>query len=389
MQDLGENVSKMEPLLIPRESEAYHCLLDIEFELMAKSTALKSAIPADIVEALAILVRTMNCYYSNLIEGHNTHPVDIEKAMAKDFSHDKTKRDLQLEACAHIEVQRWLEKGELNDPVTSAEGLKQIHEHFCKLLPNDLLIVEGESVVPGQFRTKFVQVGKHVAVSPGAILRFLDRYSSVYQSLSKTESLLSVPAAHHRLLWVHPFMDGNGRVARLVSHVQLFKLLDTGGIWSFARGLARTEREYKSHLMACDAARYNDLDGRGNLSLKALVEFTDYFLRVCIDQVDFMSNLIEPGNLRNRILFWAQQQVSSGLLPQHSIGVMEAILYRGSLSRSEVPVILGLTDRQARRITSVLLEKGILTSKSDKSPFKLAFPAALASQWMPGLFPSA
>ena len=41
-------------------------------------------------------------------------------------------------------------------------------------------------------------------------------------------------------LWIHPFLDGNGRVARLMSYAMLLDALDTGGIWSIARGLARS-----------------------------------------------------------------------------------------------------------------------------------------------------
>jgi len=186
----------------------------------------------------------------------------------------------------------------------------------------------------------------------------------------------------------HPFMDGNGRVARLVSHAQLLHLLDTGGTWSVARGLARQEQEYKAHLMACDNQRRNDLDGRGNLSQEALIAFTKFFLLVCIDQVEFMGKLIEPNNLRNRVLRWTGRQSEAGLLPQNSVVLIQAVLFKGELTRQEAPFLLGVTDRQTRRVTSALVEKGLLTSQTDKTPFKLAFPASLASQWMPGLFPA-
>ncbi len=388
IKDDGENISSMEPLLVTSESDSYGDLIDIAMDLIAKSTALRASLPASIVDSLSALVRTMNCYYSNLIEGHRTHPIDIERAMMQDYSRDKEKRDLQLEARAHVEVQQWLDDGALEGRITSPESIKEIHKQFCSRLPAELLILDGEPVVPGQFRTRFVQVGKHVAISPGAVERFLDRYSAVYERPSKSEAIVSIPAAHHRLLWIHPFMDGNGRVARLVSHAQILSLLETGGIWSVARGLARSEQEYKSHLMACDATRYNDWDGRGNLSLRALIAFTRYFLLVCVDQVEFMGKLIEPNKLRERVLNWTGQQIEEGLLPHSSIALVQAVLYKGELARSEAPALLGVTDRQARRVTSALVERGVLTSQSDKSPFKLAFPATLASEWMPGLFPS-
>ena len=68
-------------------------------------------------------------------------------------------------------------------------------------------------------------------------------------------AVLSTAAAHHRLLWIHPFLDGNGRVARLISYAVLREALDTGGISSVARGLARSEAAYKAHLIACDLPR--------------------------------------------------------------------------------------------------------------------------------------
>ncbi len=92
----------------------------------------------------------------------------------------------------------------------------------------------------------------------------MGRFEDVYANLTRTESILGVAAAHHRLLWIHPFLDGNGRVARLMSHATMLDTLETGAIWSVARGLARNVNEYKRHLAACDAERHNDFDGRGH-----------------------------------------------------------------------------------------------------------------------------
>jgi len=69
-----------------------------------------------------------------------------------------------------------------------------------------------------RLRQRDVKVGQHVAVSPGSLPRFLARFAEVYGGLGRLDSLVSVAAAHHRLLWMHPFLDGNGRVARLMSH---------------------------------------------------------------------------------------------------------------------------------------------------------------------------
>jgi len=182
-------------------------------------------------------------------------------------------------------------------------------------------------------------------------------------------------------------MDGNGRVARLMSHAMLLDALDTGGIWSVARGLARTQEAYKPYLAECDTPRRNDLDGRGSLSEEALADFTKYFLETCIDQVKFMEGLIQPDKLRIRIQLWAEAEIRTGSLPLHSDRVLESVLYRGKLPRGDVATLLNSTDRHARRITSALIGTGALDSRSSRAPLYVAFPTKLASRWLPGLFP--
>jgi Fic family protein len=209
----------------------------------------------------------------------------------------------------------------------------------------------------------------------------------VYSKLGKTDTILAAAAAHHRLLWIHPFLDGNGRVARLMSYAMLLETLDTGGVWSIARGLARNVSQYQSELAACDLLRRNDLDGRGHLSEEALASFTGFFLQTCIDQVSFMEELVQPDRLRTRILIWTEEEIRLGHLPPKSGSILEAVLYRGELPRGDAAKIVGTGERQARRIVSALVDKGVLTSESARAPLRLAFPAALASRWMPGLFP--
>ena len=335
----------------------------------------------------------MNCYYSNLIEGHDTHPVDIERALKDDYSKDPRKRDLQLEAKAHITVQKWIDGGGLKGRAARSEGIREIHRRFGELLPEDLLWVEDLDakervrVVPGELRKREVKVGTHVAVSPGALPRFLSRFEEVYSHLKRTDSILGSATAHHRLLSIHPFLDGNGRVARLMSHAMLLESLDTGGVWSVARGLARNVEAYKKHLADADGPRRNDLDGRGNLSEEALAEFARFFLSVCIDQVTFMEGRVQPERLRARIVLWAEEEVRLGALPPKSTSILEAVLYRGELPRGDAAGVVGASERHARRIVSALIERGVLTADSARAPLRLVFPATLAPRWMPGLFP--
>jgi Fic family protein len=389
----GEDIAMMEPLVLgdraPRRGE----LADLALDLAQKSASLKRSIPESMLPSLAGLVRSMNCYYSNLIEGHDTHPIDIERALNNDFTRDTKKRDLQLEAKAHIAVQEWIDAGGLHGDLFSSDALCSIHRRFYENVPDSLHWVTNPEtdkklrVVGGALRDVNVAVGRHIAISPEALPRFLARYAEVFSKLGKVEVIMAAAAAHHRMAWIHPFADGNGRVMRLQSHALFLHTLDTGAVWSVARGLARSVQAYKSHLASCDLPRRNDLDGRGNLSEEALSAFTEYFLQTCIDQVSFMESLIQPDRLRARIQLWAEEEMRVGTLPAKSGLVLDAILYRGELPRSEIAELVGTGDRQARRIVAELAKHNVIAAESIRAPIRLAFPATLAHRWMPGLFP--
>ena len=392
--DREEAVSMMEPLMISGTSKHRGPLSDLALELAAQSARFRGSLPKYAQHSLANLVRAINCYYSNLIEGHDTHPVDIERALKDDYSKNVKQRNLQLEAKAHITVQKWIDEGGLKDHAASFEGLCEIHRRFCELLPEELLWAEdpesGErlQIIPGELRQRDVKVGRHIPISPGALPRFMERFEDGYCGLGKTETIFAAAAAHHRVLWIHPFLDGNGRVARLMSYSLLRDALDTGGIWSIARGLARNETRYKALLTACDLPRRNDLDGRGNLSEEALAEFTRFFLETCIDQVKFMEELVAPDKLRSRIFAWANEEIRAKTLLPQSLTILERLLYQGELARDEITAMFDeVTPRQARRYVEPLTDLGVLVSETTRAPYHLAFPAKLAPQWMPGLFP--
>ena len=393
VQDRGESIGLMEPLLISETSRHRAALTDLALELAQKSAGFRRSLPPGLTASLASLVRAMNCYYSNLIEGHDTHPIDIERALKGDYSKDARQRNLQLEAKAHIAVQEWIDGGALQGNAVSTNAIREIHRRFCELLPEDLLWVEDPTtkeklkVIPGELRQRDVAVGRHIPVSAPAVPRFLKRFEEVYGNLGKTETILAAAAAHHRLTWIHPFLDGNGRVARLMSHATLLEALDTGAVWSIARGLACNVDAYKAHLAACDQPRRNDFDGRGHLSEENLAEFTKFFLTTCLDQVTFMERLMDTSQLRARILLWAEEEIRLNKLPPKSAAIIEAVLYRGELPRADTANIVGTGERQARRVVSALIDRGVLISESTRAPLRLVFPAGLASRWMPGLFP--
>ncbi len=383
----------MEPFL---PDEPHHELEDCSYEFASSASALAGQLNPIVRTAVGDLVRSMNCYYSNLIEGHNTLPRDIESALAKKYSSEPKKRNLQLEAVAHIEVQRKIDTGQdpKSEPV-SQDYICWLHREFCSKLPEELLWVEnpetGERlrVIPGEIRTRMVKIGQHVPPTGEDLERCMQRFEEAYTApQSKFRKVIAIAAAHHRFLWIHPFLDGNGRVARLMAHAMFNRLGIGSSLWSVSRGLARNVADYKGLLMAADRARENDYDGRGSLSERALVDFCSFFLRVSVDQVRFMQSLLDPENLLRRIELYCRDEVEAGHLPRQSYVVLREAVLTGEVERGRVQTIVNLQERAARNVTSALLEKKLLVSSGPKAPLRLGFPTEAVERWFPALYPA-
>jgi len=395
IRELYDHSVAFEPLFPADQSGE---LREVAAELIRKSAGLGGALHEGTRRSVVELLRSMNSYYSNLIEGHNTHPLAIEKASKNDYSSDPALRALQLESKAHIEVQVLIEERLQSDPQTevcSPAFLGWIHKEFYERLPEEFRLVKTRSggedrVIPGELRQCEVEVGRHIPPTFASLPRFLNRFAEAYQPdrLDPLERIIAAAASHHRLAWVHPFLDGNGRVTRLFTHAYLIRVkIDGHRLWMVSRGLARRRDDYMSALADADAKRRNDLDGRGNLSNEGLAGFCRFFLEAAIDQVEFMSGLLDLDAMQDRILFVAERWVAEKRAARDIPRLLCDTFLRGELQRGEAARILRKPERTARRILGTLLQEGLLVSSSAGHPVRIGFPAELIGYYFPRLYP--
>jgi len=392
-----EAPSRIEPARLEEPSEA---IADVVAEIASASTGLGRALHPRTAANLAFLVRMMNTYYSNLIEGNNTRPRDIERALAGDFDGDEERRNLQLEAAAHVRVQTEIDRLagiEILPEPASRDFLRHLHRAFYREAPEAMVrIGEGERAFvmePGEWRSKpqhDVAVGRHIPPSSARVADFMRYFEERYRfaPMGKAARILAIPAAHHRLNYIHPFPDGNGRVSRLMSHAMGLEAgIGAHGLWSVSRGLARgleSRTEYKLMMDLADTPRQGDLDGRGNLSQRALADFTLWFLKVCLDQITFMGALFEINTLARRLRILVER---SETLKPEAARLLEEALIRGEIERGDASRITGLPERTARRVLNDTVEAGFLASETPKGPVSLRFPADALETLFPKLYP--
>ena len=341
-----ETPQRIEPARLEDIPEA---VSDVVAELAAASAKLGSGLNPHTAANLADLVRIMNTYYSNLIEGHHTRPRDIERALAGRLDKNKERRDLQIEAAAHVKVQAEVDRlahpDKLPEPA-SVDFIRWLHREFYREAPKGMLLIRGAGrsfqMKPGEWRSKLehdVAVGRHQPPSSDRVADFMKYFEERYrfERMGKASRIVAMAASHHRFNYIHPFPDGNGRVSRLMSHAMAHAAgIGARGLWSISRGLARglkSRTEYRQMMDLADTPRQGDLDGRGNLSERALTEFIVWFLRVCLDQVTFMSSLFELDTLAKRLRGYAER--SETLKPEAASPVGGGIASRAIRARRD------------------------------------------------------
>ncbi len=159
------------------------------------------------------------------------------------------------------------------------------------------------------------------------------------------------------------------------------------GLWSISRGLARgldSRGDYRVWMDRADGPREGDFDGRGNLSERALVGFSEWFLRVCLDQIEFMGTLFDLDGLGQRLERLVERTDS---LAAGSVPLLREALVRGEFERGEAARLTGLPERSARRVLSALIAEGLLASEVPKGRVSLRFPASALETLFPKLYP--
>jgi hypothetical protein len=169
-----------------------------------------------------------------------------------------------------------------------------------------------------------------------------------------------------------------------MAYLQAYCNIGKHGLWSLSRGLARGEK-YKTMLMNADAPRRGDLDGRGNLSTLALVEFCDYFLDVMADQIDFMDSMLDLDGMKERISAYIHVTLHGKIKPQAAHLLKEAFIH-GEFERGDAGRITGLPERSARDVLASLINLGLLGSDTPKGKVSIRFPEHSLHVLLPGVF---
>jgi Fic family protein len=379
-------------------------LKDLAQEVMIASATLEGRVAVQTAAALGDRLRFLNSYHSNLIEGHKTTIVEIEMALNKAFFGDDQKRYAQELCAAHVRVERELMQEVLArrpENICDFEFVSKIHRRFYEQLPahhqftHSLGGFTRHPVMPGTMRDANVSLdGGRTSHGPDAQTLPVKyaQFNRLYNPgrFHGDERLLAAAASHHRLGWLHPFRDGNGRVTRLFSGLFMALIgLNRGNLWSLSRGLSRDRQWYMTNLQSADSPTS---DGKG-FDQPYFADYCVYFLEVCLDQIKFMDNILSLHRIDSRIESYIRdrdkRKGAAHPLDPRAGKLLKALFLQGEVPRRQVRSIMGMESqsaRHARRLVSQLMNEGLVCAESHRAPLTIGFPIHVLRYYFPDLF---
>lgn len=174
---------------------------------------------------LSRTLATKEAVLSSQIEGTQATLSEVLEHEAKGDEKEDTSKEKDFREI--LNYREALEKGVdvLKDSPISENVIKNLHEML-------LTSARGHHKRPGQFRNDIVYIGKqglgieHASYVPPLPVYVPDLFSNFVQYINNSterDPLVEIAVAHYQFEAIHPFMDGNGRIGRLLISLMLYQ----------------------------------------------------------------------------------------------------------------------------------------------------------------------
>ncbi len=225
--------------------------------------------------------------------------------------------------------------------------------------------VRGEQMTPGEFRTSQNWIGRAGCLLDEATLvpppvpemhQALDAFEKFLHAPTDLPPLVRLALIHYQFEAIHPFVDGNGRIGRLLISLLLCEegLLPSPLLYLSAF-FERRRQDYYGRLLAVSR------EG-------AWEAWVDYFLEGVAEQsVDAMQRAIRLRALRDKYNVRLQKARSSALL----VKLVDALFDHPAITVRRSAQLLKVTTRASSLNIGKLVDAGILSEATGRARNRL------------------
>lgn len=365
-------------------------ILSLAERLCINSAKLENLHNQSITNSLKKIFRVVNVYYSNRLDSK-----EMEFSHVYDALFENRVDSLSYLSLAQYRLQLFLEehKNNCKNPYTK-EFITDIHKNFfIQKHMDEFLVLKNQnlSMRAGEFRDKNVMVRKHEAPSFGIIPLLFTQFEASYTpslSHNKISKLIYALCSFHRVLWIHPFLFSNERIARIyLDFLMQFIDIEGYGLWSFSRGIRKNESEYKERLKQADQKANTINDGQGPLTNEGLREYLLFMLKIANEEIEYsLKNMqILPKRVQNYVKLSREGFFDAEELPKNTDALFEKIFLYGDVKRGDIKNIIQKQDRSATYFTQSLTKQNIIYSDTPRGDIKINFNAHFVQKLFPEL----
>lgn len=334
-------------------------LTRVIIELERSRTVLgRGSTPPVVYRQLKSLSQLLTSIMSARIEGNRTSIFDAVSGVAKSREDGEFDFDEGLEEILNIErAVDFIDTHAPGEPISNL-FIRELHRITVEGLRR-----EGDRT-PGAYRLGEVSIGQsaHQPPWPADVPDHMNRLIDfISEPVEPQKQLLQTAIAHHRFLWIHPFGNGNGRVARLLTYAMLVK-----------QGFS-SPTDYRAinptAVFGADRTEYyNQLEHADSLTNDAIISWCTYLLEGLASDVEKLTRLGDADFVTDQLLLPAIERMQrSGGLTLVDAGILTIAARKTTFTPADLSDLLPGAPAKRSQALRRLLDRHLLERDPDNA----------------------
>ena len=305
---------------------------------------------APMLDSLRRTARLLSTHFSTQIEGNQLSPSQVQAVVEGEGRFPGRERD-EAEVRHYFGALEYVEQLGKKSAKLAESEIRTIHGLVMSGRPRPTRYRDGKNVIRDSRTGRIVYMPPE-AKDVSGLMQELVRW--VNESISGGDVLMPVVAAlaHHQFATIHPYFDGNGRSARLLTNLLLHRGgYGLNGIYSLEEYYADNLAGYYGGLAVGDSHNY--YLGRAEADVTPFVE---YF---CLGMADAFAAVRARAESASRVDDLDQSPVLRDLSPQQR-QALGLFLRMKEATRNDIATFFKLPPRQAYLLCKRWLQGGFL-----------------------------
>lgn len=303
-----------------------------------------------ILKTLRESAKLQSIHYSTAIEGNKLNQMEVKEVI--EGNKIKGKERDEKEVKGYYVALDYIEKNN-KKPITE-ETIKTIHslvESGGKIKVKPTPYRDGQNVIRDSVSGRIVYIPPETKDVPLLMKEFIEY---INKNINKLFTPILAAIVHYQMVTIHPYYDGNGRTARLLTNLILYKKdYDLNGIYSLEEYYAKDLQSYYRAISIGD--HHNYYFGRIEADITPWIEYFVYGMLKSFENIKKHTQ----QQMENTEISINKKKVLRSLTPQ-TRKVLTLFVDKDFITSKDIAKLFNFSQKSATNLALKLVEKGIL-----------------------------